>query len=63
MQEVGSMNLVNECRTRQEELARLREFVEKMKRDPALAHEVLMKAGIVDEEGKLTEHYRQHEDE
>ena len=44
--------------TRAEELEVLRQLSEKIRRDPAYGFQLLQKAGIYDENGELTEPYR-----
>ncbi len=44
--------------TRAEELELLRQLSEKIRLDPAYGFQLLQKAGIYDENGELTEKYR-----
>lgn len=44
--------------TRAEELEVLKALTEKVRRDPSLGAMLLQKAGITDENGQLTEKYR-----
>lgn len=49
--------------TRAEEMRILNELSEKIKKDPSIGIKIARDAGIIDENGKLTEYYRQPSDD